>query len=93
MNDMTFTNTQKAETIAESLRNQLTSNPVLDHAFTTMIEDSVQNALNKNTDNTLNPATPMVEQNYINGLKKNKVLGKDQISTDMLILPRTLFST
>ena len=83
--NMAFTNTQKAEAIAESLRNQFTPNPVLDHAFSTMVEDSVQNALNENTENTLNPATPTEVQNYIKGLKKNKAPGEDQISTNMLI--------
>ena len=82
---MAFTNTQKAEAIAESLRNQFTPNPVLDHAFSTMVEDSVQNALNGNTENTLNPATPTEVRNYIKGLKKNKAPGEDQISTNMLI--------
>ena len=83
--NMAFTNTQKAEAISESLRNQFTPNPVLDHAFSTMVEDSVQNAFNENTDNTLNLATPTEVQNYINGLKKNKAPGEDQISTNMLI--------
>ena len=69
---MVFTNTQKAEAIAESLRNQLTPNPVLDHAFATRVEDSVQNAFNEYTDNTLNSATSTEGQNCINGLKKNE---------------------
>ena len=33
-----------------------------------MVEDSVQNALNENTDNTLNPATPTEVQKYMKGL-------------------------
>ena len=48
-----------------------------------MVEDSVQNARNENTDNTLNPANLHRVQNYVSGLKKNKVLGEDQISTNM----------
>ena len=82
---MAFTNTQKVKATAESLRNQFTPNPVLDHAFSTMEEDSVQNALNETSDNTLNNATPTEVQNYINGLKKNKAASEDQISTNMLI--------
>ena len=62
---MAFTSTQKAEGIAEILRNQSIANPVMDQAFSTFAEDSVQNALNENTDNTLNTATPTEVQNYI----------------------------
>ena len=82
---MAFTNTQKAEAIADSLRSQFTPNPVLDHAFAAMVEDSGQNALNENTENTLTPAIPSEVQKYISGLEKNKAPGEDQISTNMLI--------
>ena len=82
---MAFSNTQKAEAIAHSLRSQFTPNPILDHAFATMVEDSVQNSLNENTDNTLNPTTPTEVQKYISGLMKNAAPGEDQISTNMLI--------
>ena len=57
----------------------------MDHAFAAIVEDSVSNALNEDTENTLTPTTSMEAQNCISGLKKNKSPGGEQNSTNMFI--------
>ena len=57
----------------------------MDYVLATMLEDSVQNAINENTENTLNPAISPNVLNYISRLKKNKVVDEDQVFTNMLI--------
>lgn len=59
INKTTYTNTEKAELIANSLRSQFTLNSDVENPrVTALMESTVSNFLNENINNTLSPATP-----------------------------------
>lgn len=83
---MAYANSDKAEFIAHSFRNQCTLNhDVVNPRMVVIVNSKVEEFLHTNNENTLHPTNHPEVVTYIENLKKNKALGFDCISTNILI--------